>query len=791
MKTILFKIASLSFRTRIVLLGVLSVLCTAIALLAGVAMRSEQYTRDAQAKVDELTDTNLTDIAQGVYNLIEAQGESTQQQVDSNLKVAHFVRAQYGDVRFSEERVEWEAVNQLTQAADQIELPKLYVGETWLGQNKELSVETPLIDKIVELVGGTATLFQRMNEEGDMLRIATNVETVNGQRAIGTYIPAINPDGNPNRVISTILQGETFHGTAYVVNAWYVTAYEPIRDEHGEIIGMLYVGIRQEQIESLREALGESRVGQTGYVYVLSGSGDKRGQYIIAPPGAEDGDSALEIRDVDGNAPVEAMLSAAQNLGVDDIEVQRYLEPSQNGMPPRWKVSYVLYYQPWDWVLVSEVYEDELHIYQRALQQGRNDMIWGISLTGVAIALVVWIVSYLATFTIVRPLVQLADTAVQIAAGNMNLQAEVRGHDEIARLADSFNHMTARLRERLEREHQQHMHLQNTVRRYAQHMERVAQGNLAERVEVEMSSMDTDDTLLHLGRQLNQMTESLQGMIQQIGEAVRDLSTASTEILSVTVQQASSSSEQSAAVAQTVATVEEVKSIAAQNSQRSQEVADAAQRTLHVSKVGKQSVQDTIGSMDQIRERVNHMSENIMMLSEQARQIGEIINTVNEIAAQSNMLALNASVEAVRAGEAGRGFQMVALEVRRLSEQSRKATDQVRRILADIQKAIQSTVDATEEGAKGVENGVQLAAQSGESIERLAVAINQSAQVATQVVVGGKQQQTGIEQIALAMQHINQAAVQAQIGMRQAETSAQNLNILARKLSEVVDEYRL
>ena len=798
MKPSLSPIPNLSFRARIVLLGVFSVLCTVVALLAGVAWQSQHYSQDAQNKVNELTNTNLSNINQGIYNLLEAQGESVQQQVDSNLKVARYVWAHGGMLRFSKETVSWKAVNQFTQATTEIELPKMYMGGRWVGQNTDPNVETPVIDEIIGLVGGTATLFQRINPDGDMLRVATNVANQQGQRAIGTYIPAVNPDGAANPVIETVLKGETYRGVAFVVNAWYITAYEPVRDELGDIVGMLYVGVRQEQIEALRTAIHEARVGQSGYVYVLSGSGDNRGRYIVSPKGdqnggsrLQDGESALTIRDVDGHAPVEDILAAAQTLGVDETQMLRYQEPARDGAAPRWKLVYVSYYQPWDWVIVSEVYEDELLVYERALQQGRTDMLVDSSLTGLAIALIVGIVSYFATFKLIRPLVQLADTAVQIAAGNMDLQAPVNSKDELGQLAVSFNHMTARLRERLIKEQRQHQYLQNTVRRYVEHMDRVAHGNLAERVAVELSDMEMDDSLLHLGQRLNQMTESLQDMIQQIGEAVSDLNTVSTDILSVTVQQASSTSEQSAAVAETVTTVDQVRSIVEQNSQRSKEVADAAQHTLQVSQQGKQAVQDTIGSMSHIKERVNHLSESIMMLSEQTRQIGEIINSVNEIAAQSNMLALNASVEAARAGESGRGFQMVALEVRRLAEQSRKATNQIRNILSDVQEAIESTVAATEEGTKGVENGVKLAAQSGESIERLAVAVNQSAQFAVQIVVGGKQQQTGIEQIALAMQHINEAAAQAQIGTRQAEMSAQNLNLLARKLAETVAEYRL
>jgi methyl-accepting chemotaxis protein len=188
---------------------------------------------------------------------------------------------------------------------------------------------------------------------------------------------------------------------------------------------------------------------------------------------------------------------------------------------------------------------------------------------------------------------------------------------------------------------------------------------------------------------------------------------------------------------------------------------------------------------------VEGIAENILGLSEQTQQIGMIIATVSDIAAQSNMLALNASVEAARAGEQGKGFAVVAMEVRSLAEQSRQATTQVEAILSDIQKATNLTVMATEEGSKGVEQGVVLSGQTGEMIKELGGVIAQSAGAAAQMVAGGQQQSSGIEQIALSMSNINQATVQSLASTRQAEKAAQDLNELARNLNEIVEQYQV
>ncbi len=294
-----------------------------------------------------------------------------------------------------------------------------------------------------------------------------------------------------------------------------------------------------------------------------------------------------------------------------------------------------------------------------------------------------------------------------------------------------------------------------------------------------------------LKNNLNSLSASLRAMLGNMQEAANNLASASAEILAATTQQASGASEQSAAITQTTTTVDEVKTISEQAIVRAQEVADSSQRTVQVSRAGRHSVEETINSMAQIKERVEGIAENIIALSEQTQQIGEITAAVNDIASQSNMLALNASVEAARAGEHGKGFAVVAVEVRNLAEQSKQATAQVRAILTDIQNAINASVMVTEEGAKVVDEGVGRAAEAREAIEQLSSVIAESAQIAAQVVAGGQQQASGVEQIALAMQNINQAMVQSMASTRQAEKSAKDLNALAVTLTETVKTYKV
>lgn len=385
------------------------------------------------------------------------------------------------------------------------------------------------------------------------------------------------------------------------------------------------------------------------------------------------------------------------------------------------------------------------------------------TLAFVVLALAGWMIAR----NIAQPLAEMTGVAERIAAGDLGVELAASARtDEVGILSRAFSKMCQKLQG------------------MAGMAGRVAAGDLTADI-LPQSNQDA------LGQSFRMMTESLRGVMRDIADAVNVLGSSSREILAATAQLAATAAESAAAVAQTTTTVEEVKQTSQLSSQKAKYVSEQAQKVADVSQTGRRAVDQTIDGMNGIRQQMGAVAESILSLSAQGQAIGEIIATVDDLAAQSKLLAVNASIEAAKAGDEGKGFSVVAQEVRTLAEQSKQATTQVRGILHDIQKATSSAVLATEQATKTVENGVRQSSEAGASIGTLAENVNAAAQAAIQIAATSQEQFVGMDQVATAMENIKQASTQTVASTRQVEAAAQQLHELGQKLKELVARFKL
>ena len=299
------------------------------------------------------------------------------------------------------------------------------------------------------------------------------------------------------------------------------------------------------------------------------------------------------------------------------------------------------------------------------------------------------------------------------------------------------------------------------------------------------------DEVGKLAEVFNAMQDSLRELTGKIRSVTENVNSAAVEILASTQQQAAGTKEQAATVHEITATMQEISQSGTQVADRAKQVATTAEATSAASKSGLKAILDTNQTMRLIREQVEEVAGNIVALSEKTQSVGEIIATVNDIAEQSNLLALNATIEAAAAGDQGNRFAVVANEMKNLADQAKQCTVQVRTILGDIQKGINSSVMLTEEAVKRVESGKAQADVTERTIREMTETTEESVQAFQQIIGATNQQQIGFTQVTRGMQDIRQAVEQTAIGTSQLEKAVANLTAMSEQLRAVTGSYRL
>ncbi|GAB6038902.1 hypothetical protein JCM15519_34610 [Fundidesulfovibrio butyratiphilus] len=331
--------------------------------------------------------------------------------------------------------------------------------------------------------------------------------------------------------------------------------------------------------------------------------------------------------------------------------------------------------------------------------------------------------------------------------------------------------------------------LAGPIRRITELVVQAGEGNLTG--DTDQSALDRQDELGLLAQAYAKTKDSLRAQIEEIKRGANILASSSTQISASIAEVTAGAAETAASVTETTATVEELRQTVELGSQKAKSVSENARQTMEISHAGQKATEQISDEMARISQQMEAIADSIMSLSEQSQSIGEIIATVDSIAEQSNILSVNASIEAAKAGEHGKGFSVVAQEIKNLAAQSKDATRSVRHILSDIQKATSAAVLATEQGNKAVESGAAQVGRAREAVLSLDDSIQSAAQVASLITVSSEQQLTGVEQLALSMVNIKDATHQNVDSMRQLEDATRSLKELGQRLIGLVQQYKV
>jgi twitching motility protein PilJ len=326
---------------------------------------------------------------------------------------------------------------------------------------------------------------------------------------------------------------------------------------------------------------------------------------------------------------------------------------------------------------------------------------------------------------------------------------------------------------------------QAAILRLMNELQAVAEGDLTQQATV------TEDITGAIADSVNYTVEELRTLVSQVQttaarvtETTEQVENNSTELLATSSEQLREIRETGESVLQMAGRINEV-------SAEAQKTADVARQSLRAASNGRQAVQDTIGGMNAIRDQIQETSKRIKRLGESSQEIGEITELISDITEQTNVLALNAAIQAASAGEAGRGFSVVAEEVQRLAERSGDATRQIAALVKTIQTDTQDAVAAMEHSTQGVVQGAQLSDAAGSALADIDRVTRELSSLITNISDQARQEADSANVVAVNIQHIFAVTEQTGDGTRATAQMVHELSRTAEELRQSVDRFKV